>query len=369
MDITPIKKNTATTLAVNTSDKLISHQVDTVVQEYMDSMLVDLFPEIPTVVDVAEPVASLPVSHVQASQPLAEYDAAKKHEPIPIHSKLRGLHGDAPTPIENSLKSTRKSTLKSPEETPEQSQLKPVQAQPVKPVTSESKVPPVNRTEATAPPSTQVSQPASNIDSKVNENKPFVTQPKLTVEPRTVVAQAIKLPQTATEIKNDTPVIEALTIKKTEPLRYPQAPVWAQQPFDVLLFNVCGLKLAVPMEALGRIIKVEHETSQLIGRPDWFMGAYNEQEHHFYVVDTAKYIMPEKGFDQATTGFEYLIQLQRSKWTLACQAVHTTIRLEPEQVKWRSNHSSRQWLAGTVIEHMCALITVDSLIELLEKQD
>lgn len=151
-------------------------------------------------------------------------------------------------------------------------------------------------------------------------------------------------------------------------LRYPQAPPWAQAGFDILLFNVCGLKLAVSMEALGRIIKVEHDTTQIIGKPDWFIGAYHESEQHLYVVDTAKFIMPEKGFDLAELGFDYIIQLQRSDWTLACKEVYKTIRINPDQVKWRSQKGKRQWLAGTVIEHMCALIHVDSLIDLLQKQ-
>lgn len=167
-------------------------------------------------------------------------------------------------------------------------------------------------------------------------------------------------------------VVESQIIDEPKPqpkeLRYPLAPEWAQEAFEVLLFDVCGLKLAVPMEALGKIIKVEHETNQLIGRPDWFIGAYIDHEQHLYVVDTAKYIMPEKGFDLAEGGFDYVIQLQRSKWSLACKKVHSTVRLQPDQVKWRSQQGKRQWLSGTVVDHMCALIHVDSLITLLEAE-
>ena len=152
-------------------------------------------------------------------------------------------------------------------------------------------------------------------------------------------------------------------------LTYPHAPSWAQQEFDVLLFDVCGLKLAVNMEALGRIIKVEHELNQLIGRPSWFMGAYTEAEQSLYVVDTAKFIMPEKGFDLSEVGFDFIIQLQRSHWSLACKEVYSTVRIQPDQVKWRSTQGKRPWLAGTVIEHMCALIHVDSLVSLLEREN
>ena len=154
-----------------------------------------------------------------------------------------------------------------------------------------------------------------------------------------------------------------------EELTYPHAPSWAQQEFDVLLFDVCGLKLAVNMEALGRIIKVEHELNQLIGRPSWFMGAYTEAEQSLYVVDTAKFIMPEKGFDLSEVGFDFIIQLQRSHWSLACKEVYSTVRIQPDQVKWRSTQGKRPWLAGTVIEHMCALIHVDSLVSLLEREN
>jgi purine-binding chemotaxis protein CheW len=84
-----------------------------------------------------------------------------------------------------------------------------------------------------------------------------------------------------------------------------------------------------------------------------------------YVVDTAKYIMPEKGYDLERDGFAYLIQLQHSKWTLACKQVHTTVRVEPDHVKWRSSEGKRQWLSGTIIEHMCALIHVDKLVDIL----
>ena len=106
----------------------------------------------------------------------------------------------------------------------------------------------------------------------------------------------------------------------------------------------------------------------MIGRPKWFIGAYIENEQHLYVVDTAQYIMPEKGFNLAEDGFDYVIQLQRSKWSLACKKVHKTVKLQPDQVKWRSQQGKRQWLSGTVVDHMCALIHVDSLIDLLEAE-
>ncbi|MFT6155057.1 MAG: purine-binding chemotaxis protein CheW [Bermanella sp.] len=228
----------------------------------------------------------------------------------------------------------------------------------------------------------------SSFQQPKSPSRPFKPpeprSPDFATQPQAVEKIVVKKPEVASATIIEVPVIRDVphvmpnlqtdNVVKTDRLiklepevekRFPKAPGWAQEAFDILLFDVCGLKLAVPMESLGKIIKVERETNQLIGRPDWFIGAYNESDEHLYVVDTAKYIMPEKGYDLEAEGFAYLIQLQRSKWTLACKQVYTTVRIEPDQVKWRSSNGKRQWLSGTVIEHMCALIHVDKLIEIL----
>ena len=231
-------------------------------------------------------------------------------------------------------------------------------------------------------------QASSDLQESYLEEAPLLTADaidKVSIAP-TLASSAVEVPTIEEKKQSKVEVIETTQAKalkevsdtisaleSVEPeaeveLQYPQAPPWAQTGFDILLFNVCGLKLAVSMESLGRIIKVEHDTSKIIGKPDWFIGSYHESEQHLYVVDTAKFIMPEKGFDLAELGFDYIIQLQRSDWTLACKEVYKTIRISPDQVKWRSQKGKRQWLAGTVIEHMCALIHVDSLIALLQEQ-
>lgn len=279
-----------------------SADVEAVVQEYMDSLLVDLFPDVP---DVA---ATESVEQTVTTE-------------LPV--------ADAPA------------------ETLEESVIE-TQAQ----------------TDSLVVEQEVVAVPEVNIADKLQVEDPIVETPanasvEIQAEPQAQVEEV------------EPQIEEALAVQpapKPEDLRYPKAPLWAQQAFDVLLFDVCGLKLAVPMESLGKIIKVDHETNHLIGRPKWFMGAYNENEQNLYVVDTAQYIMPEKGFDLSRDGYEYIIQLQRSQWTLACKKVHNTVRLEPDQVKWRSQQGKRQWLSGTVIDHMCALIHVDSLIDLLEAE-
>jgi len=138
-------------------------------------------------------------------------------------------------------------------------------------------------------------------------------------------------------------------------------PLWAQERFDCLLFSVAGLKLAVPLVSLGSIHKLEEDLTPLVGRADWFIGLYRTSDRNIQVVDTAKWVMPNRYHEEVLNGYEFLIRLGDSNWGLACDSVAQAVQLEPTQVKWRSERSKRPWLSGTVIDHMCALLDADTL--------
>lgn len=292
-----------------------SADVSAVVQEYMDSLLVDLFPDVES--EPTDPQVEVKAVEAQ-TEVIQEKTVQTQPKTVPVSEKL-DVKAVAAAPVEKIVETSLESV------TPQQTAVKPA-------------------ADITQSIEDRLKQKLAEEEAKAQQDQSakVIEEPQLEIQPKPEV--------------------------KPEALRYPNAPVWAQQAFDVLLFDVCGLKLAVPMESLGKIIKVDHETNHLIGRPSWFIGAYNENEQNLYVVDTAQYIMPEKGFDLARDGFEFIIQLQRSQWTLACKKVYNTVRLEPDQVKWRSQQGKRQWLSGTVIDHMCALIHVDSLIDLLQAE-
>jgi len=145
-------------------------------------------------------------------------------------------------------------------------------------------------------------------------------------------------------------------------------PVWAQERFECLLFSVAGLQLAVPLVSLGAIYKIESDFTPLVGRASWFMGLCRHDERNVRVVDTAQLVMPDRVEDSTRSNYRYIIRLGGNSWGMACDAVQEAIQLEPEEVKWRTERSKRAWLSGTVIEHMCALIDVDSLTDLLKKE-
>lgn len=162
-------------------------------------------------------------------------------------------------------------------------------------------------------------------------------------------------------------VVEENLVKEPEEWLSNGRPVWAQNRFECLLFSVAGLKLAVPLISLGAIYQIEKEFTPLVGRADWFMGLYRTHDRNIQVVDTAKWVMPDRYHDQVIDGYQFVIRLGGNNWGMACDSVHESIQLDPAQVKWRSERSKRPWLSGTVIDHMCALLDADMLGYLLQK--
>ncbi len=150
------------------------------------------------------------------------------------------------------------------------------------------------------------------------------------------------------------------------PLTPSAQPEWSSEPFECLLFDVAGLTLAVPLVSLGSIYPLEgQELTPLFGQPDWFLGILPCQAGNLKVLDTARWVMGERYRDDFRDGLQYVISVQGYEWGLAVHSVSRSIRLDPREVKWRSQRTQRPWLAGTVIDHMCALLDVAALAELI----
>ena len=143
-------------------------------------------------------------------------------------------------------------------------------------------------------------------------------------------------------------------------------PSWAAEPFECLLFDVAGLTLAVPLVCLGSIYSLAgHELTPLFGQPEWFLGILPSQAGNLKVLDTARWVMPDRYREDFRQGLQYVISVQGYEWGLAVHQVSRSLRLDPNEIKWRSHRGQRPWLAGTVIEHMCALLDVAALAELI----
>lgn len=164
-------------------------------------------------------------------------------------------------------------------------------------------------------------------------------------------AVAVEEVEAEVEVENALPLVEQ--------------PQWREQPFEALLFDVGGLTLAVPLILLGTIHPLDSEITPLFGQPDWFLGIMPTSAGNLKVLDTARWVMPERYTPELQNDLRFVISVQGHEWGLAVHDVSKSVKLKPEQIKWRSQDGKRPWLAGTVIEHMCALVDVSALAGLI----
>lgn len=189
--------------------------------------------------------------------------------------------------------------------------------------------------------------------------------------PSVVTAPSITKTESATD---DEPLINAqpVPVSAESPLLQwceNGRPVWAQQKFDVLLFRVSGLTLAVPLIALGHIHPITDGLTPIFGQADWFMGLQPTPAGRIRTVNTALFVMPERYDPAFLQTARYVVSIDGLDWGLAVDQVQQPTRLNPDDVTWRSERSKRPWLAGTVKAAMCALLDVPQMGRVLESHD
>lgn len=203
--------------------------------------------------------------------------------------------------------------------------------------------------------------------------EPVKAEPKFKLKPKPKAA-----PEPVVEVIETVPVEYAEPVVETQPIAgYDLIPEQAEPieeaayrtgSFQALFFKVAGLTVAVPLTELGGIHNIS-KINTLIGKPNWFKGVMVYRDQTLNVVDTARWVMPEKLTEELENqlNYEYLIVLKDSAWGLACEQLVNTVTLTQDDVKWREKSGKRPWLAGLIKEKMCALLDVDSLIELLDQ--
>ena len=176
-------------------------------------------------------------------------------------------------------------------------------------------------------------------------------------------------------------------------------PAWGRENFRCLAFNVSGLKLAVPVQFVDSMQPLDlisvatssNKTSLLKGEASLSKGEASLSEGEASlsegeaslsnplilgqmkvdrgegaqpfcaVLDTARLVMPERYDNGMQESYRYILTLKNCDWSIAVDSIGGEIGLTPQNVRWRSEHTRREWLAGTVVDKMCALIDIDLL--------
>ena len=124
--------------------------------------------------------------------------------------------------------------------------------------------------------------------------------------------------------------------------------------------------MGVPLARLGQIHAMPQSTP-LPGQPKWMLGvgSVGQAATPMKVVNTARWVMPERYQDQPEKRPQYVIGLHGTDWCLAVDEIKQPVTLRSKDIVWKREGSQRPWLAGTIKAHMCALLDVDTLVRQL----
>lgn len=205
------------------------------------------------------------------------------------------------------------------------------------------------------------------------------------IRPAPIAQRVIDLPVTRVEAEAPTVAVVAPPAAKVVTPPPPVAPCpvvapaasptespipdWAVEPFPCLLLKVQGLSLALPLVKLHRILPWS-EPTPIPGYAAWLLGLLplDGQDRALRVVDTSGLVMPERAIAPSDRiPPRHIVMVGEGEWGLTCEDVSSVITIAPHQVRWRSERTKRPWLAGTVVEHLCALLDAEKLADLLSK--
>lgn len=133
-------------------------------------------------------------------------------------------------------------------------------------------------------------------------------------------------------------------------------PAQVEMPFQALLFRVAGLTLAVPLAELHGVLTWSATSiTPLPGHAPFFLGVRAHLGRNVKIID-AGYLISPKGRRMGVTDPRHIVLIGGGEWGLACESIGEVIALAAKDIRWRSVHTERPWLLGTVTKHLCALL-------------
>jgi len=140
--------------------------------------------------------------------------------------------------------------------------------------------------------------------------------------------------------------------------------------FQIMMFKTVGLTLAVPLVELSGVISWPDVITEMPGHKESYLGIVQHLDKKIPIIDIAQIVFPQDRIasivaQDSKERLKRIVFINDFEWGLACDAVNDVITIESEQIKWRKSETKRAWLAGTVVEHMCALLDIKELSKLL----
>lgn len=152
--------------------------------------------------------------------------------------------------------------------------------------------------------------------------------------------------------------------------RIPIVPDWGREAFQAMVFKVGELSLAIPLVELAGVVEWQPELIDSQGASGLCMGHFPHAGQSVTVIDTARFIFPEQhlqalGGPHISPRLSRIVLINQGNIGLACNEVFEVITIESAQVNWRSDKTRRQWLAGTMLDQLIAVLDARTTAEIL----
>ena len=183
------------------------------------------------------------------------------------------------------------------------------------------------------------------------------------IEPEKIIVEDV-----APDTMDETCVVDdtVTTMTESAPSRLSMQERLTDSSFQTLIFEISGVKMAVPLVDLGGIhpfVPLQH----IIGKPDWYAGFVQLKGKSINCIDGAKWLLTDKRLsNENTPEYQFIIMLNDTNWGIACHNLVDTVLMFATEVKWRDIDIKRPWMAGLVKEQMCAMLDTYQLTDMLD---
>ena len=201
---------------------------------------------------------------------------------------------------------------------------------------------------------------APSVSTTSQADVPEVSEPPQVSEQQPVMAQQVS--ETAI-VGSSAPAVILPDFSTYD--RVPVIPDWGLQAFQVMVFKVGELSLAVPLVELAGVLEWPVSLQSTDKSHEMCLGTYRHEGQDIRVVDTARLVFSERDYQGlylagSSPRNTRIILINKGKLGLACDSVQEVINVQPTRIKWRSTQTRRQWLAGTMLEEMLAILDTRS---------
>ncbi|MBB3225571.1 hypothetical protein FHW69_000161 [Luteibacter sp. Sphag1AF] len=130
-----------------------------------------------------------------------------------------------------------------------------------------------------------------------------------------------------------------------------------------LLCQAAGIQLAIDTRDVVHMLPMPPLEPPVPPHPVC-LGRWRHPGGEPFVADLASVVAPGMPGAAPTT----LLLFADRRWAVACTVQDEPVSFDPDAVQWRTNTTSRPWLAGMAKEPKCAVVNTAALIEWLERE-